>query len=165
LKNKNLHIFSFADDKNQYDVFKGLVSGNQVHTLTRDITLDCVKEQALGQLGTATEVYVLHDGCEIRKPDSSNLEHLGEVLSLSKTVVNGYKTMNCILVNPKEQTIHLFDHQLYSTKMPNYVKQEDIKNISEQPEAIQQLVKDNKHLNTSVLFKKQVEQCSKKLIA
>jgi len=163
LKNKNLHIFSFADDKNQYDVLKGLVSGKQVNTLTHDITLDCVKEQALAQLGTATEVYVLHDGCEIRKPDSRDLEHLGQVLSLNKTVVNGYKTMNCVVVNPKELTLHLFDHQLYSTKMPNYVKQEDIKHLSEQPESIQELVNENKHVNTSVLFKRQVEQCSKKL--
>jgi len=105
----------------------------------------------------------LHDGCDIRKPDSSDLEHLGQVMSLDKKVVNGYKTMNCVLVNPLEQTIHLFDHQLYSTKMPNYVKQEDIKHLSQQPKSVQQLVIENKHLNTSILFKRQVEQSSKEL--
>jgi hypothetical protein len=106
-------------------------------------------------LGEATDVYVLHDGCDIRKPDSTDLEHLGQVLSLDKKVVNGYKTMNSVVVNPKEQTMHLFDHQLYSTKMPNYVKQESINKLSEQPVSIQQLVNEKKYLNTNVLFKQQ----------
>jgi len=153
--NKNLHIFSFANDKNQYDVLKGLVSGKQVNTLTHNISIESVKKQALEQLGEATDVYVLHDGCDIRKPDSKDLEHLGQVLSLDKKVVNGYKTMNSVVVNPKEPTMHLFDHQLYSTKMPNYVKQESINKLSEQPVSIQQLVNEKKYLNTNVLFKQQ----------
>ena len=43
-------------------------------------------------------VYVLHDPCDIRKPYSSDSEHLGTVLSLQKTVVPGYSSFNSVAV-------------------------------------------------------------------
>jgi Transposase DDE domain len=160
LKNKNLHIYSSAADKNEYDKLKGLVSGCQVNTLSQDIILDCVKERTLADLGTSSEVYVLHDGCDIRKPNSSALEHLGKVLSLQKQVVHGYKTLNSVAVNPQEQGVHLLDHQVYSNAMPNFVSQEALSKLTAQSAEIQQLVQDNKHINNVILFKEQATRCS-----
>lgn len=160
MKNKNLHIYSSATDKNEYDKLKGLVSGKQVHTLSHDIVLDCVKERTLADLGTSSEVYVLHDGCDIRKPDSSDLEHLGEVLSLKKQVVRGYKTLNAVAIHPQEQSVHLLDHQVYSNAMPHFVSQEALSKLTDQSADIQQLVKDNKHINNVILFKEQAKRCS-----
>jgi Transposase DDE domain len=163
LQNKNLHIYSSASDKNEYDKLKGLVSGKQAHTLSQGIVLDCVRERTLSDLGSASEVYVLHDGCDIRKPDSSDLENLGEVLSLKKQVVRGYKTLNSVAVVPTEQEVHLLAHQVYSNKMPTFVSQEALAHLSEQSADIQQLVHNNQHINNVILFKQQTKHCSEVL--
>lgn len=163
LNNNNLHIYSSSADKNEYDKLKGLVSGKQVNALSQDIVLDCVKERTLADLGASSEVYVLHDGCDIRKPDSSDLEHLGQVLSLKKQVVRGYKTLNAVAINPQEQGVHLLEHQVYSNTMPNFVSQEALSKLPAQSAEIQLLVQDNAHINTVILFKEQVKRCSETL--
>jgi hypothetical protein len=53
------------------------------------------------------------------KSVSQSLEHLGKVRSLDNKIVNGYKAMNCIVFDPKQQFIFLFEHELYSTQLPN----------------------------------------------
>ncbi len=160
MTNNNLHIYSSSEDKNEYEKLSGLVSGKQVNTLSQDIVLDCVQERTLADLGSSIEVYVLHDGCDIRKPESSELENLGQVLSLKKQVVRGYKTLNSVAINPQEQQVHLLDHQVYSNAMPTFVSQEALAKLSEQSAETQQLVKDNQHINNVILFKAQAKRCS-----
>ena len=75
-----------SSERKEYESLKGLLDGSQVNTLDKKIILDCVAQQTLLDLGSANLVYVLHDPCDIRKPYSSDLEHLGKVLSLQKTV-------------------------------------------------------------------------------
>jgi len=158
-----MQIYSVANDKKEYDVFKGLLSGNQINTLAHTITLDCVKSKTLEDLGDAIDVYVLHDPCDIRKPNSEELEHLGQVMSLKKQVVNGYKTMNSVAVDPCKQEIHLIGHELYSTKMPNYVKKETLDLLPEASDQIKKLVAEGSHINTSILYQRQIKECSELL--
>ncbi len=74
MESKHLRIYSSSKDKNEYDKLKGLISGKQVNTLSKEIILGCVKEKTLADLGSSNQLYVLHDGCDIRKPDASDLE-------------------------------------------------------------------------------------------
>lgn len=115
-----------ASDKKEYDVFKGLLSGNQVNTLESETILACVAEKSLSDLGNAEVVYVLHDPCDIRKPYASDMEDLGTVLSLQKTVVKGYSSFNSVAVTPDKQEVHLLASTLYSNAQADYVSQEHL---------------------------------------
>lgn len=152
-----------AKDKKEYDVFKGLLSGKQVNTLDKDVSLSCVQELIKEQLGNSVDVYVLHDPCEIRKPDSEKMENIGRVLSLQKISINGYKTFNSVAVNPLEQNVNLLYHRTYSTGMPEYIKEEVLSDINNAPNEIQELVKEDKYINTKKLFKEAIEKSNKLL--
>lgn len=111
-----------SSDTREYDVFRGLLNGTQVATLDSATVLACVQARTQKLLGSASKsYYVLHDGCDIRKPNSREMEYLGQVMSLSKQVISGYKTMNSVVVNADNQSVELLCHELYSNKMPNYI--------------------------------------------
>lgn len=150
-------------DKRQYDVLKGLLSGNQVHTLSSDVLLRSVQSKTLSALGASDYVYVLHDPCDIRKPASAGMEQLGKVLDLSKRPVNGYRSMNSVAVDISDRSVHLLHHTLYSTGQANYLAQGDIDKIEQESREKQALFKSGDYINTSVLYKQAVEESSRVL--
>lgn len=155
-----------SEAKKEYEMLKGLLNGKQVGTLDSEILLDCVQQQTLSQLGNSPMYYVLHDGCDIRKPNSKALEYLGQVMSLSKQVINGYKTMNSVVVDVDNQGVSLLCHELYSNKMPTYIGQttlHDPKALSELNAAQQQMILEKTYVNTLVLFKKNLKKSSELL--
>lgn len=152
-----------ADSKKKYDVFKGLLSGIQVNTLDSETILSCVQEKTLADLGDAKRVYVLHDPCDIRKPNSTEMEHLGKVLSLQKKVVNGYRTFNSVAIDIEKQGVHLLCHELYSTEMPSYMRQVELDNPSVLSTEKQALIASGKHINTGTLYQKHLLQSSQLL--
>lgn len=115
-----------SEDRNEYESFKGLLSGHQVNTLDRGTLLECVASKSVLDLGSAARVYLLHDPCDIRKPYSSDLEDLGKVLSLQKTVVRGYSSFNSVAVVPDNQSVHLVDSVVYSNAQSDYVLQSTV---------------------------------------
>jgi hypothetical protein len=149
-----------SNSKKGYDTFKGLLGGNQVNTLDSGTVLSCVQEKTLSDLGDATRICVLHDPCDIRKPNSKEMEHIGKVLSLKKQVVNGYRTFNSVAVDIDKQGVNLLSHELYSTEMPNYVGQKQLLDLSQLSVKKQDLVASGEHINTTVLYKKQLLQSS-----
>lgn len=153
---KHLHLFSMSTHKRQYDVVKGLLNGKQVHTLTSQQ----IQAVVLGKSGIATRdskrLYVLHDGCDIRKPSSRDMEYIGDVLSLSKQVVAGYKSMNSVAVDPDKQSLDLVFHELYSNKHPHFVSQESLQNPALlSPESIA-LSKSGQAINSKILYQKSI---------
>ena len=156
-----------SDTKKDYDKLKGLINGHQIGTLSSDILLESVQQYTLSQLGNLTDIrHVLHDGCDIRKPNSKEMAFLGQVMSLSKQVVNGYKTMNSVVVDTDNQGVSLLFHEVYSNKMPNYIGQTTI-NDAELRSALsneqQQMILENSYINTTVLFKKSLKTSSELL--
>ena len=147
-----------AEDKKKYDVFKGLLNGNQVNTLSDEILIKEVQTKTCEQLNGSSQVYVLHDPCDIRKPSAPAMEHIGKVMSLSKTVVNGYRTFNSVAIDPDKQGVNFLSHTIYSTNMPNYVKQDVLEKINEADAHIQQMVEKGEHINTSIIFKKHLKE-------
>jgi Transposase DDE domain len=160
IRQKNLNLYSMWREKREYDVVSGLLGCEQVNTLNASTTLACVKTYASEHLGTSVRQYVLHDGCDLRKPDSRELEHLGHVLSLSKQVVRGYKTLNSVVVDAENQTLNLLCHEVYSNKMPTYIG-ETVLNDPELSAALtpeqQLLVFKKEHVNTKILFHRNVK--------
>jgi hypothetical protein len=153
-----------SKDKREYDVFRGLINGEQVATLESEKLLSCVAKRVESLLGnTQGRYYVLHDGCDIRKPNSKEMEHLGQVMSLSKQVIPGYKTMNSVVVNTDNQSVELLCHELYSNKMPNYIGETVLNNadLRAQLRAEQlAMVEAKTYINTKVLLFKSLQTSS-----
>jgi hypothetical protein len=145
-------------DKRQYDVFKGLLSGKQVNTLESQYLLKSIQGKVVSALESSPYTYVLHDPCDIRKPSSSGLEHLGRVLNLSKQVVNGYRSMNSAAVDINDRSVHLLYHQLYSNAQPNYLSQSSIDNIEQEERSKQLLFQSGGYINTSILYRQALQE-------
>jgi hypothetical protein len=164
---RHINLYRMVEEKKAYDVFKGLLNGKQVSTLSSETLIECVQKRSLSQLGESHSIrYVLHDGCDIRKPNSKELEYIGQVMSLSKQVINGYKTMNSVVVDVENQVVSLLCHELYSNKMPNYIGQttlNDAQAVSQLSVAQQQMLIDKTYINTLELFRKNLKSSSELL--
>jgi Transposase DDE domain len=163
VRQKNLKVYNMASEKREYEVFTGLLGGEQVNTLSATFTLACVKEHTTEHLGSAHQQFVLHDGCDLRKADSRELEHLGHVMSLSKQVIRGYKTMNAVIVDAETQALNLLCHEVYSNKMPTYIGETILNNpkLSKDLTVEQQrFVVEKAYINTKVLFHKNLKASS-----
>jgi hypothetical protein len=147
-----------SNHKREYDVFKGLLNGEQVNTLTSEqiqtVVLGKASQSAVGK----RRLHILKDGCDIRKPSSSDMEHLGKVLSLSKQVINGYQSMNSIAIDADNQTLSLLYHELYSNKHPNYVSQETLHNLELASPKELSLIASGEAINTKILYQKSIKK-------
>lgn len=146
-------------DKKEYDVFKGLLNGSQINTLSAESVLEVIRSQAQERLGKESRVYVLHDGSDLRKPNAQDMENLGKVMSLQKQVITGYKTLNSVAVDITGKDITLIDHTMYSTGMPNYVAKETVNLIEQHSSKVPNLdpvkwnnVEKGTHLNNTTVY-------------
>ena len=144
----------------EYDSFTGLLNGSQVNTLSSSILIEEVQLKTREELKDSTDIYILHDPCDIRKPSAPKLEGIGKVLSLNKQVVHGYKTFNSVAIDIAKQGVNLLCHEVYSTTEENYVSQEEVLNIANCDARIQGLVANNSYMNGHVLYKKYVKESS-----
>jgi hypothetical protein len=71
-------------------------------------------------------IIILHDGSDIRKPESKELEYLDKVRDLEGNIINGYPTFNSVAVDINGQNLRLLQSSPYSRKLPNYLPQSDI---------------------------------------
>lgn len=161
---RTLRIYSMAKDKNEYNSFHGLLSGDYVFTLDSETLLSEVREKAAASTSQSERVYIIHDPSDIRKENSQSLEHIGKVQSLKKTTINGYKTFNSIAIDPKRPTVDLLEHVTYSTKHPDFITEATVKLLKESPETehisaeIKEKINLNAYQNTHKLFLETVEK-------
>jgi hypothetical protein len=146
-----------SEHKREYDLLKGLLNGQQVHTLTSEQIQSVILGKSSVSTQKSTRLYVLHDGCDIRKPSSSDLAYLGRVLSLDKQVISGYKSMNSIAIDPESQSLDLVFHELYSDKHPDFVSQEILSDPSLQSSQQSALIESGKAINTKIVYKKSIQ--------
>lgn len=86
-------------------------------------------EDVLEKFKDLPEVFLIHDPSDIRKPHTKESEHLGQVRDLSGKIINGYSSYNVVAANPKNKSVHLLSHELYSNKEPGFLRCEDIKKL------------------------------------
>jgi len=161
----HINLYTMSENKLEYDRFRGLLNGEQVATLNSDVIIRCVQAKTLSDLGKgAKRLYILYDGCDIRKPNSKEMEYLGDVRSLSNTSIVGYKTMNSVVLDTDSQGVGLLTHELYSNKMPTYIG-ESVLNDPECKAALnteqQKLVTAKTYINTKVLFHNSPQESSR----
>ena len=167
-----------SKDKAEFDVFKGLLNNSQKNTLSSEILLEAVRERCVAELGTASQVYVLHDRCDIRKPYSTDMEGLGKVMSLQKQVVDGYDTFNSFAVDVATQKVVALSHEMYSNRLDHYVSQEHLglieNNVEKGKELLdskgkiistskQEIVAGGVHINSVIIAKKHIKASSETL--
>ena len=151
-----------SNDKWQYDVFKGLLDGSQKQTLGAATLLEVIRTEAHERLRNEERVYVLHDGSDIRKPESHAMGNLGYVMSLDKKVVPGCKTMNSVAVNISGKELTLLEHKTYSTADPEYLSKADIKVHLKKPDADENLtlkIGEGAYINNSEAYLQTVSAC------
>jgi Transposase DDE domain len=147
-----------AAQKKEYEVNKGLLNGHQVHTLSDKLLLEAVQARSVELLGDSPKLYVLHDPCAIRKPSAPKMEQIGKVLSLSKQVITGYKTFNSVVLDLHKQAVELLCHTTYSTGSSRYVSQETLADLQASTPAVQAMVAENKHINTSLIYHQHLQE-------
>ena len=153
-----------SKDKREYDVFKGLLNGSQKQTLDAQTLLEVIRTEAHERLRNEARVYVLHDGSDIRKPESHDMENLGYVMSLDKKVVSGYKTMNSVAVDISGKELTLLEHKTYSTVDPAYLSKADIEAHLKKPDGDKDLtrrIEEGSYINNSRAYFQTVLACRK----
>ena len=153
--------------------FKGLISGKQVNTLSSDLIMSDLQAKSLEVLTGQEYLYVLHDPCDIRKEYSDKMEYLGEVRDLSNTRnISGYKSLNSVVVIPKQKEVNLLFHEVYSTGSANYLSKSSADKLEKQskkgdnslPKDVSSeeraLYEEGDYVNTSVMYKKAVSTSS-----
>lgn len=136
---------------------KGLLGGESAHTLDSDTLLGCVQQRSLEELGDCKRVYVLHDPSDIRKPSSQDMEHIGKVMGLKKEVINGYKSVNCVAIDPDNQGVNLLFHELYSQEHPNYISQKALESPENLSVSKAKVFAEKRHINGMILCKQQIK--------
>lgn len=90
-----------------------------VEQLTSKIT-----SQGAKRLAQATEVKVILDGSDLRKPHSSSLEFLSTVRALNGDPIPGYPTLNAIGIGTNGQQALLY-HTTFSPLEPGFISERE----------------------------------------
>jgi uncharacterized protein YgfB (UPF0149 family) len=67
-----------SEHKRNYDILKGILSGKQVNTLTSQELQSIILGKAAFSVKDSKWLYVLHDGYDIGKPSSIDMEYLSD---------------------------------------------------------------------------------------
>ena len=97
-----------------------MLNGEQKNALSPELISSSLLSQSLDCLSLEQEVYVIHDGSDIRKPHAKKMESLTKVKDLSGNWVNGYNTFDSIAISDADQKIHLLSCSPYSQGESHY---------------------------------------------
>ena len=95
---------------------------NQRTDLNADTLTRRLQMQGAARMAGATEVVVILDGSDLRKPHSQNLEYLDAVRDLQGNIIPGYRTLNAIALTPEGRQCVLY-HRTYSTRAPGFTSE------------------------------------------
>ena len=122
-----MRLWTISDDRQEFDRYKTLLDGSLKHSLTAAMLNEALPVAAKAFIGTGAHIAAVHDGSDIRKEHSRSLESLGKVRSLSGSVVNGYQTMNTVLIDTQSKGLRLLQSTPYSNRSAEYCSKEDEK--------------------------------------
>ena len=122
----SIQLWKLSSDKQQYNRFRDMLNGSLVNGI--DVAKRQVSQLASSSVAFAACSYVVlvHDGCDIRKPHSTDLEYLGWVRDLSGKWVRGYQTMNSVCVDMQSKEVRLLRCTPYSSAEADFVGQGEL---------------------------------------
>lgn len=123
-------IYALSDNQNEYKKIRRTLSGNnKMSILDEELINDALTADAINKLSNETDIYLLHDPSDIRKPYSAKAENLGKVRDLKSNIINGYSTHNIIAVTHNSKSVHLISHESYSNKDPKFLNAKLVRKI------------------------------------
>jgi hypothetical protein len=102
---------------------------NKLGNFSEYLVNDALMGEALTNFQSQDDVYLIHDTSYRRKPDSRKLENLGKVRTLDNKIINGYSSDNVVAVIPRDKSVQLLSHELFSKKDPDFLKAEYVNKI------------------------------------
>lgn len=132
LEHGSCKLFKIASNKKEYKCFQRTLTGdNKLSDLSPEMVNRSLMEDTLAKISKSSEVHLIHDPSDIRKPHSSKTENLGKVRDLNGRIINGYSSYNIVAITPNNKTVQLLSHRSYSNKDPDFLKLETIKKLEE----------------------------------
>ena len=123
-------LYTLSSDRNQYKkIYRTLSGDNKMTELDDELVNDALTAEAIRSLSNETNIYLIHDPSDIRKPYSIKAENLGKVRDLKNNIINGYSTYNIIAITPNSKSVHLISHESYSNKDPKFLKAELVRKV------------------------------------
>ena len=126
IENQTGQLWSISEEGNEYNRNLSLLNG------TLKTVVD-VEKLNISLLANSTDYFkgkpyiiILHDGSDIRKRHSKELENLDMVRDLTGKLIKGYPTVNSVAVDLKGKNIRLLQSTPYSSKESSYLSQTDI---------------------------------------
>jgi uncharacterized Rossmann fold enzyme len=97
-----------------------MLKGEQKNALSPELINESLLSQSLDCLSLSKEVYIVHDGSDIRKSYAKKMESIAKVKDSSGNWVNGYNSFNSIAITDIDQKIHLLSCSAYSQGESHY---------------------------------------------
>jgi hypothetical protein len=126
----SIRLWSISQDRAAFERSKRLVDGSLETVVDEQTVAAALREQGGAHVrlsaNPADLVVLLHDPCDIRKPQSKDLECLGTVRSLDGEVIPGYQTFDTVVLDEHGRTPQPLDISVYSTGDPHYLREEEL---------------------------------------
>lgn len=165
-----------SDDKAEFRKMRRLMGEDQAKYVLKDQKIsEALIANGVTRLANKDELLVLHDGSDIRKKYSSQLESIGKVRDLDGHIINGYHSFNSVAVDLHGKLVTPIATEIYSNREDAFISQKDLKLVSkplskkaseadkQHYEAIAAKVKTNHYLNSTLVAKRQIASVSNHL--
>ena len=176
IEHKTIRLWSVSDNKAEFRKMRRLVSLDEAKNVIDNKQIsEALIANGIMKLADKDELLILHDGSDIRKPYATDLESIGKVRALNGDIINGYHSFNSVAVDLHGRLVTPIATEIYSNREDNFVSQKNLKLISKplskkaneadklHYDAIKAQVSSQKHLNSTLVAKHQIEWVSKQL--
>jgi Transposase DDE domain len=127
LEKHSIQLWKLSADKQEYNRNRDMLNGSLVNGIDVSKLNESLLITKIGLFSGQKHVVLVHDGSDIRKPHSEDLECLGWVRDLNGKWIRGYSTLNSVCVNLKSKAVDLLRCTPYSSAESNFVSQEELK--------------------------------------
>ncbi|SEH06622.1 transposase [Candidatus Venteria ishoeyi] len=124
-------------------------------------------KNSVEKLCNNSRLYIFSDHCDIRKPHASKQENQGKVRTLDGKIVNGYTTLNSVILDERKKNLTLSNISVFSNKDDDFIckkeledyHKDNIKNPIRKAE-IAEKIEDESLINMGVILKKHLKKQS-----
>jgi len=157
-------LWNLSSDKKQYDRFISMLNGS-LQTVVDSNKLNIsmlINNQE--RFKNKDCLIVAHDGSDIRKANSKELEKLDKVRDLDGKIINGYPTFNSVLIDIPNKELSLLQSTPYSSQEENYLSSTKLKDYLEgkalkaEREEVERLVESEDWYNHQTIVEQHVDK-------
>jgi hypothetical protein len=137
-----------------------LIDNSLKSVLDDEKIADALIKHSVEKLCNNKRLYIFSDHCDIRKPYAEKQENHGKVRALDGKIVNGYSTLNSVILDERKKNLTLSNISVFSNKDDDFICQTElddyhkdrIKNPIRKAE-IAVKIEDERFINMGVILK------------